>query len=90
MDSGEVKVDGKKVSINNPAEAVSAGFAFITENRKEEGLILDFSIRDNIGLANLESFAPKGLVKVNDEKKFVEMMVKRLRVKPVLTESIVG
>lgn len=68
VDSGEVKVDGKKVSINNPAEAVSAGFAFITENRKEEGLILDFSIRDNIGLANLESFAPKGLVKVNDEK----------------------
>lgn len=89
-DSGEVKVDGKKVSINNPAEAVSAGFAFITENRKEEGLILDFSIRDNIGLANLESFAPKGLVKVNDEKKFVEMMVKRLNVKTVSTETIVG
>ncbi|MFJ7744879.1 sugar ABC transporter ATP-binding protein [Peribacillus sp. NPDC097295] len=88
--SGEIEVDGKKVSIRKPTDAVRHGLAFITENRKEEGLILDFSIRENIGLPNLKSFAPKGVVKTDDEKKFAEMMVKRLHVKTSSTESIIG
>ena len=88
--SGEIEVEGKKVSIRKPTDAVRHGLAFITENRKEEGLILDFSIRENIGLPNLKSFAPNGIVKTEDEKKFAEMMVKRLHVKTSSTESIIG
>ncbi|MGE7604279.1 sugar ABC transporter ATP-binding protein [Peribacillus sp. NPDC097675] len=88
--SGEIEVEGKKVSIRKPTDAVGHGLAFITENRKEEGLILDFSIRENIGLPNLKSFAPNGIVKTGDEKKFAEMMVKRLHVKTSSTESIIG
>ncbi|MBK5461075.1 MULTISPECIES: sugar ABC transporter ATP-binding protein [unclassified Peribacillus] len=90
IDSGEITVEGKKVSIRKPTYAVRYGLAFITENRKEEGLILDFSVRENIGLPNLKSFAPSGLVKTEDEKKFAEMMIKRLHVKTSSTETIIG
>ncbi|MFE4427892.1 sugar ABC transporter ATP-binding protein [Peribacillus butanolivorans] len=90
IDSGEITVEGKKVSIRKPTDAVHHGLAFITENRKEEGLILDFSVRENIGLPNLKSFAPSGLVKTEDEKKFAEMMIKRLHVKTSSTETIIG
>ncbi|MGE7186312.1 sugar ABC transporter ATP-binding protein [Peribacillus sp. NPDC006672] len=90
IDSGEIAVEGKKVSIRKPTDAVRYGLAFITENRKEEGLILDFSVRENIGLPNLKSFAPSGLVKTEDEKKFAEMMIKRLHVKTSSTETIIG
>ena len=88
--SGELKIEGKKVAIRKPTDAVRHGLAFITENRKEEGLILDFSIRENIGLPNLKSFAPNGIVKTADEKKFAEMMVKRLHVKTSSTKAIIG
>ena len=90
IDSGEIVVEGKKVSIRKPADAVHHGLAFITENRKEEGLILDFSIRENMGLPNLKSFAPRALVKTADEKNFAEMMIKRLHVKTSSTETIIG
>ncbi|RID84537.1 sugar ABC transporter ATP-binding protein [Peribacillus asahii] len=89
-DSGEVFIEGKKVSIRQPIDAVKHGLAFITENRKDEGLILDFSVRENIGLPNLGSFAPNGIVKANEEKQFVEMMVKRLSVKTASPETIIG
>ncbi|RKQ28556.1 sugar ABC transporter ATP-binding protein [Oceanobacillus halophilus] len=84
FDQGEIKIDGKAISIKTPASAAKQGLAFITEDRKEEGLVLDFSIRENIGLTNLESFSPNGVVKGNDEKQFVKMMIERLKVK---TES---
>jgi ribose transport system ATP-binding protein len=83
-DRGEIKIGGKNISIKNPSSAAKQGLAFITEDRKDEGLVLDFSIRENIALTNLESFAPNGVVKTKDEKQFVKMMVERLKVK---TES---
>lgn len=61
-DSGEMKVKGKKVKFKEPQAAIKAGLGFITENRKEEGLILDFSINDNIALASIQDFSPKGVM----------------------------
>ncbi|MDV7766021.1 sugar ABC transporter ATP-binding protein [Peribacillus sp. CSMR9] len=90
IDGGEITIEGKKVSIRKPTDAVRHGLAFITENRKEEGLILDFSVRENIGLPNLKSFAPNGLVKKEDEKNFAEMMIKRLHVKTSSAETVIG
>ena len=52
----EIEIKGQTVSITSPIEAMKHGLAFITENRKEEGLILDFSIKDNMVLPSLFSF----------------------------------
>lgn len=53
VDSGEIFLDGKRVQINSPMDAKKLGIAFITEDRKTEGLLLPFSIRTNISIANL-------------------------------------
>jgi ribose transport system ATP-binding protein len=90
MDEGEIFIDGQKVTIKNPYDAVRKHIAFATENRKEEGLILDFSIRENISLPNLFSLAPQGIVKSEEEKKFVDMMSQRLKIKSSSTEEAVG
>jgi len=90
LESGEVILNGKKVTIKNANQAVNLGIGFITEDRKDEGLVLDFSIKDNIALPSLNSFAPKGLIKEKDEKNFVEMLIKRLTVKTESAETRVG
>jgi ribose transport system ATP-binding protein len=54
---------------------------FITEDRKTEGLVLDFSIRDNMALPNLTSFSKNGLIDDKTENEFVDLLIKRLRIK---------
>ena len=51
LDSGEIWVRGKKVAIKKPDDAVKHGIGFITEDRKDEGLVLDFSVRENMAAA---------------------------------------
>lgn len=71
----------EKTAIKNPQEAVKKGLGFITENRKDEGLLLDTSIRENIALPNLSSFSPKGLIDHKREAEFVDLLIKRLTIK---------
>lgn len=80
-DSGEVIVEGKPVKFKSPEEAIDHGIGFLTEDRKSEGLILDFSIKDNIGLTSFEEFSKGGMIDDNEEKKFVDLLVERLRIK---------
>lgn len=89
-DRGEIFIEGKMVHIRHPSDAVKKGIGFITENRKDEGLLLDFSIKENISLANLKSFAPHGLIKTKDEENFVQLMVDRLKVKTTASDELAG
>ncbi|HBK27440.1 MAG TPA: D-xylose ABC transporter ATP-binding protein [Dialister sp.] len=66
--SGKLYLNGKEIHIKKPLDAIKQGFGFITENRKTEGLILDFSIERNIALPSEEALA-KGHV-INDKKEF--------------------
>ena len=59
----------------------------ITENRKDEGLLLDTSIRENISLPNLTSFSPKGIIDRKREAEFVELLIKRLTIKTASPET---
>ena len=65
---GEVYLHGQKINIKKPEDAIKAGIGFITENRKTEGLILDFSILKNIALPSVDTFASKSVI--NDKKEF--------------------
>lgn len=56
-DGGKLSVKGKPVRINSPDDAVRLGIGYITEDRRNEGLILERSIKDNIVLASLGSIA---------------------------------
>lgn len=90
LDSGEVSVFGKPAVIRKPADAVKLGIGFITEDRKDEGLMLDFSVRENMVLPSLKSFTSKGLISAQSEKSFVESLIKRLHIKTHSSETAAG
>lgn len=89
LDRGEIMVRGEKVTIRNPNDAMKAGIGFVTEDRKDEGLVLDFSIRDNMVLTNLYSFAPKGVIIDKKEQEFVDILIKRLHIKTQSSSTLV-
>ncbi|AET60845.1 ribose transport ATP-binding protein rbsA [Paenibacillus terrae HPL-003] len=89
LDSGEIHVRGKKVTIRKPDDAVKLGIGFITEDRKDEGLVLDFSIRENMVLPNLFSFTSKGFISGKKELDFVNTLIKRLQIKTQSGETTV-
>lgn len=84
-DSGEVFIDGKKVEIKNPIDAIKNKIGFVTENRQEEGLVLDESIRENISVLNFDKFCKNSFIDRKDENKLSDGLVDSFRVK---TQSI--
>ncbi|AHA70033.1 sugar ABC transporter ATP-binding protein [Bacillus thuringiensis] len=89
LDSGQIFINGQEVKIDSPIDAIRQRIAFITEDRKSEGLVLDFSIRENLSLPNLESLS-KGSVLSNElEQQFTEDMMKLLNVKASSGEQAV-
>ncbi|MEX1663710.1 sugar ABC transporter ATP-binding protein [Thioclava sp. 15-R06ZXC-3] len=58
--SGNVRIDGQAVPISGPRESVQRGLAFVTEDRRDEGLLMGGSIRDNMALVSLPRFAGSG------------------------------
>lgn len=80
-DSGDIWLDGKKLSIRNPREAIAAGIGLLTEDRKLQGLILPHSVRENFGLPNLNRFASGGFVNAPLERKEFQKYVGAMRVK---------
>jgi ribose transport system ATP-binding protein len=65
---GELRLDGRKVSIRTPRDAIDRGIFLIPEDRKRSGLVLEFSVNENISLANLAAFAAGGLVHTRAER----------------------
>ena len=90
IDGGKVYVHGKEVKIKTPSDAIKAGIAFLTEDRKGQGLVLAQTIRTNLILANMKGFS-KGLFL--DEKKILESgegHIASLRIKTPSIDEIVG
>jgi ribose transport system ATP-binding protein len=56
-ESGEIRVAGERLASVSPAECMARGMAFLTEDRRAEGLLMDASIADNIALASLPEHA---------------------------------
>lgn len=83
LDEGEMILEGKKLTIKNPSAAIKEGIGFLTENRKEEGLVLDYSLRDNISLPSIDGFSKYGIIDTKAESGFSTMLMKRLNVKAV-------
>ncbi|OBY76601.1 D-xylose ABC transporter ATP-binding protein [Paenibacillus sp. KS1] len=90
LDQGEVRMFGKKVEIRKPVDAVNHGIGFITEDRKDEGLVLDFSVRDNMVLPSISGFTKKGIISTQSEKLFVDALIKRLQIKTHSAETAAG
>lgn len=86
---GKVTIHGKTVNIKHPLDAVNHGIGFITEDRKDKGLVIDASIRDNVALTNLKTISSGGVVVPSKEKSLVNDLVKRLHVRMAGTNQAV-
>jgi len=88
LDSGEIFVDGEKVEIKTPEQAIKHNIGFLTENRKDEGLILDGTLSENIDLPSIDGFTKKGFIDEKADKDFVDMLMKRLGVKAQSSQDL--
>jgi D-xylose transport system ATP-binding protein len=88
--SGEVKVGGQTVTMKQPADAIRHGLAFVTEDRKRYGLILDQTILNNMTLAGLKQIAGRFITRRGPETAAGQRAMKDLRVKANSVETIAG
>jgi ribose transport system ATP-binding protein len=90
VDSGRIVIDGQQVRISQPIDAIRAGIALVTEDRKQEGLVLSLSVRENIALPNLGKVSAFGVLKQKEEQELSEQTIQQLLIKTAGGEQIVG
>ena len=81
MDSGEIFLDGELITIGHPGNAVSHGIAYVPEDRRRHGVILEMSIADNSTLAILQKISKNGWIDFEREATLSSAFVDRLSVK---------
>jgi len=79
--SGKLCFEGKEVVFKHPAEAIRAGIGFVTENRKEQGLVLGASVRTNTSMVALDRFAKNGFIRFPAERQAAQSMVEQLAIR---------
>ena len=79
--SGEIYIDGQKVEINQPLDAIRAGIGFVTEDRKGEGLVLPLPISQNMTLATLDKLGASLHLNLGKEKAVVNEYIGKLNIK---------
>jgi ABC-type sugar transport system ATPase subunit len=83
---GEVTVNGNPIPSGSIEGAIRARVGLVTEDRKESGLILEFTARTNIGLANLDTIASAGIIDRGRERQLAERLAGELALRPPLIE----
>ncbi len=81
IESGSIKLKGEPIKIKEPKDAIKHGIALVTEDRKEEGLVLPMSVKQNITLSSLKSVSSGPMMKRNTEKQVADDMIKSLKIK---------
>lgn len=79
--AGDVKIAGGRAGHSRPRESISAGLGLIPESRKEQGLLMDRSLRENIGLPHLRRITRAGLVARHSERELVSASAARAGVR---------
>jgi len=81
LEEGAVFLEGQRLELDSPRDAISAGLAFLSEDRKAEGIIPELSVRENLTLAALPQLTKLGVVSRAEQEQIVEKFMKRLGIK---------
>ena len=81
LSKGDIYIKGEKVQIQSPIDAINQKIAFVTENRKDDGLFLPLSISKNISMPFLAKLTSFGFIKKKRENESVNELYQNLRVK---------
>lgn len=80
-ESGEILLNGEKIELKKPGEAIAHGIAYVTEDRKGEGLVLPMSIAQNVTLPSLRELSRKIFIRQREEQKKSDEILRELKVK---------
>ena len=80
-DSGQIVHEGESISILDSQEAVDAGIALVPENRKEQGLVLEMSCRDNMTMAQVNRLSVLGWLLQGKERQIYDKYARQLSIK---------
>ncbi|MGD9138409.1 MAG: sugar ABC transporter ATP-binding protein [Desulfobacterales bacterium] len=89
-DSGRVMLDGQPCDLGSPRKAIRQGLALVPENRKDQGLVLGQSVRDNCSLVILDELKGRLFLDKNKEDKIVSQHVADMDIKTPSLEQEVG
>jgi putative multiple sugar transport system ATP-binding protein len=85
--SGDLFVHGKQMHFSHPLDAINAGIAYVSEDRKKDGLILDQDVKQNLSIASLKDFVKNLIINRNEEIRVAEEYRKNLRIKTPSIEA---
>ena len=85
LDSGEIRLRGQTLKLTSPQKAIEAGICLIPEDRREQGLVLDHSVKSNLMLPLLPRLSQHGLVDDGEGRTLSESLVERLAIR---TDSV--
>jgi ribose transport system ATP-binding protein len=86
---GTVIVEGVPRVLRNPRAAIAAGMALVPEDRKQQGLILEMAVADNISLASISRDQRAGFLNFAAERRLTAEMTERMRIKTPSSRQIV-
>jgi len=81
FDAGAVEVDGRRLRPGSPTRAMAAGIGLVPEDRRQQGLVMDFSIERNVALASLGNVRRAGVIPRGAERRFAKDWALRLQLK---------
>ena len=87
LDKGQIFMNGTKLNIKSPHDAIKAGIGFISEDRLTEGLIQDFDIASNITLSNLNKAKDGFFLRLGKERDIARRFIKKLIIKTPFVEQ---
>jgi ribose transport system ATP-binding protein len=80
-ESGEIVLDGKSLTIRQPADAIGAGLFAVPEDRKHDGLCVKLSVVDNLTMPNLDMVSSAGILSGKKSRTLAAKMVENLKIK---------
>ena len=88
-ESGDIYVNGKKVDIKSPKDAVALGIGYLSEDRKRYGIVVDKSVAENSTMAHLKNFVKGLFIDKKKEESATQDYIKRLNTKTPSTDQLV-
>jgi len=89
-DTGEIRVRGQTVRINSPADAIRHGIAYVPEDRRRHGVVLEMPVSENVTLAALDNLSRFGALDFRRERELAADYTKRLGVKTASIRALVS
>jgi ribose transport system ATP-binding protein len=87
---GELSLDGHRIAVRTPRDAIDHGIFLVPEDRKRSGLVLDFSVKENVSLANLRAFATGLIVRSGVERRNADERRTALDIRTASIDTLVG